>query len=555
VNGMTANKTKTIRQSMALVHTWAGVMLGSVLMVVFLMGSLSVFDREIDRWMMPSTRIGSGQEQGAGQRPLSVERQIAPAVAALAKDHRQPVAQWSAFLPDARNPTAEVSLRLQDGREIRRYVNPHTATPVAEVGTLGATSFFFPLHYSLQLSFAQLGYWIVGLAGMAMVWGLISGVVIHARIFQDFFTFRPAKQLQRSALDLHNLSGVLLLPFHLVITLSGLVVLFSIYFPAGMHALYPDDDTGFFNDALALYSRAPAPLPVPVPPTQEVAALLPTASLDAMLAMAGKTWGQGQASFVRVYYPGNANSYVEVSRSTVDRVSFDQQTIYFDGASGRILKYQPLQPAAAVQRYISGLHFAQFGHWPLRWLYFLAGLGACVMLGAGLIVWTEKRANKHAQNGHGGARVVAALACFSTTSLILATLAMLAANRLLPAALPQRALMEALIFFAVWLGGGLQAAVLLWHNGQHGRHGSNAAPWLSQTWGIALLAALTPLLNWLTTGDLPWRTLSRGDYAVFGVDAMLLCCAAIAVWAGLQLRDSRRRSTQVAGGRKGRGHG
>jgi uncharacterized iron-regulated membrane protein len=550
---MAENRQKTIRQSMALVHTWSGVLLGSVLTVVFLMGSLSVFDREIDRWMMPSTRIGNPSEAG----PLSVQHQIAPAVAALAQAAGQAdtVTQWSAFLPDERNPTAEVSLRLSDGREIRRYVNPATAAPVAEVGTLGATSFFFPLHYSLQLSFAQLGYWIVGLAGMAMLWGLISGVVIHARIFKDFFTFRPAKQLQRSALDLHNLSGVLLLPFHLVITLSGLVVLFSIYFPAGMHALYPDDDTGFFNDALALYARAPAPAaaqPVPVTTT----ALLPQASLDAMLALAGKTWGQGRASFVRVYYPGNANSYVEVSRSTADRVSFDQQTIYFDGASGRILKYQPLQPAAAVQRYLSGLHFAQFGHWPLRWLYFLAGIGACVMLGAGFIVWTEKRADKHAQNGQSGARVVAAVVCFSTTSLLLATLAMLAANRLLPAALPQRALTEALIFFAVWLGGGLQAAVLSWRNVKHGKHGSNAAPWLSQTWGIALLAALTPLLNWLTTGDQPWRTLSRGDYAVFGVDGVLLCTAAIALRVALQLRASRRRRALPAGvGKKGGAHG
>lgn len=44
------------RQSMAWLHTWAGVVLGSLLFAIFWMGTLSVFDREIDRWMMPDTR-------------------------------------------------------------------------------------------------------------------------------------------------------------------------------------------------------------------------------------------------------------------------------------------------------------------------------------------------------------------------------------------------------------------------------------------------------------------------------------------------------------------
>ena len=45
------------RQSMAWVHTWFGLVLGFVLMVVFFFGALSVFDREIDRWAIPDTRF------------------------------------------------------------------------------------------------------------------------------------------------------------------------------------------------------------------------------------------------------------------------------------------------------------------------------------------------------------------------------------------------------------------------------------------------------------------------------------------------------------------
>ena len=47
----------TFRGSMNWLHSWAGMVLGGLLFAIFWMGSLSVFDREIDRWMIPSTRL------------------------------------------------------------------------------------------------------------------------------------------------------------------------------------------------------------------------------------------------------------------------------------------------------------------------------------------------------------------------------------------------------------------------------------------------------------------------------------------------------------------
>jgi hypothetical protein len=47
---------QNFRLAMAWLHTWFGLVLGLVLMVVFFFGSLSVFDREIDRWSIPATR-------------------------------------------------------------------------------------------------------------------------------------------------------------------------------------------------------------------------------------------------------------------------------------------------------------------------------------------------------------------------------------------------------------------------------------------------------------------------------------------------------------------
>ena len=46
-------------KSMALLHTWAGVLVGAVLFAVFWTGTLILFRDEIDQWMMPDTRLAS----------------------------------------------------------------------------------------------------------------------------------------------------------------------------------------------------------------------------------------------------------------------------------------------------------------------------------------------------------------------------------------------------------------------------------------------------------------------------------------------------------------
>lgn len=61
-----------LRSSMGWLHTWAGVVLGSLLLTVFWSGSLVVFDREIDRWMQPATRLAAAPAE------ISLDRLVVP---------------------------------------------------------------------------------------------------------------------------------------------------------------------------------------------------------------------------------------------------------------------------------------------------------------------------------------------------------------------------------------------------------------------------------------------------------------------------------------------
>lgn len=510
---------ETFRKSMTWLHTWAGVAIGSVLFAIFWMGTLSVFDREIDRWMQPDTRLAPGMHSVSLDRALHANAPTLPVQAD----------SWRIDLPTEREPVLSLAYRDAYEDTVVRQIDPATLQSIPDQGSLAGTGFFFPFHFSLHLKWMDLGYWLVGLAGMAMLVLLVSGVVIHKKIFAEFFTFRPNKRLQRSSLDLHNLTGVVGLPFHFVMTLSGLIIFMGVYFPQAHLGAYGnghDAKSTYTEEALGRYTRAMADQPGAL------------ASLDAMVRQAEREWGGGRPYLVRVWHPGDANSYVEMRRSFAHDITMNLDQIYFDAGTGAVLHRFEAAPVMTVQRFISGLHFIQFEHWTLRWLYFLAGLTGCVMIATGFIFWLESRRARHAKLGLRGVRVVEALTIGSITGIVIATLAFLVANRLLPLgsnfAGQDRAALEMWAFYLVWLATFGHAA---WRRAHPAAQPARRA-WREQCWAIAGLGCAAVALNGMTTGDhlLVTTGLAGAAYwPVAGVDLALVAAALVSLWAARRL--------------------
>ena len=499
----------TFAKSMAWLHTWAGVVAGGLLFAVFWSGTLSVFDREIDRWMMPATRLA------APAPPVSLDK-AAAAVASLIPAH---ATQWRLDLPTPRAPLLRFSYRDGAGNVTPRDLDPASYALIPDQGTKGGTGFIFPFHYSLHLTWMNLGEWLVGFAGMALLVLLVSGVVIHKKLFSQFFTFRPKQRLQRSALDLHNLTGVLGLPFYFMMALSGLIILITVYFPQAHVGAYGGSTkakAAYTAEAQGRYTRAKANRPGVL------------ASLDAMAARAEREWRGGRPYFVRVWQPGDANSYVELRRSYAHDITMNLDQIYFDAATGTVLHRFQAAPVVTAQRFIAGLHFIQFEHWTLRWLYFLAGLAGCVTIATGLLFWLETRRARHAKKGLAGVRVVEGLAVGSVTGIIIATLTFFIANRLLPLGVgvagQGRAALEMGAFYLAWAACFIHAWV------------RPRLAWRAQVRLIGALALACVLLNAATTGDHLFRAVGSGRRAVAGVDVMLLLLAVLATWAGRRLK-------------------
>jgi uncharacterized iron-regulated membrane protein len=546
--------SQSFRLSMTWLHTWFGLVLGYVLMVAFFFGALSVFDREIDRWAIPETRFAAQPMPSFDRMLAPIFRDITPdedEVAAARERVGGPVPEtlrvmnWNAYtthrdpvllmftefaVPNPRDPAdhvhGHVTIDPRSGK-----VLPHDQLKVG-------SGFFYPMHYSLHLSWKNLGYWIVGLAALAMLAALVSGVVMHRKIFREFFTFRPGRQMQRTALDLHNLTGVVALPFHFFFALSGLTIFAAIYLPVSETMLKPQ---ALAHAQAVAEAKGVAFKPAGMP--------APLASVDAMVTEAKRRWAArgmaGEVGFLTVQHVGDANSYVSIFRAGSDRVSLVGQGVHFEGPTGRVIREDP-PPAAAssINEFLTGLHLQHFRHWLLRWLYVLGGLAGCACIATGFIFFVEKRKRQHAEHGIGGARWVDALAVTTVTGMVIAALAILVANRLLPAELANRAEWEKAAFWGAWL---LAFAHAVWRTAPV-REAKLAPAWAEQCWAVAVLGVAAALLNWITTGDHLLRTISVGYWPVAGFDLALLTGSVIAVVAALRLtRQSRPSPVEMDG--------
>jgi len=533
---------QNFRLSMAWLHTWFGLVLGFVLMAVFFFGSLSVFDREIDRWAIPSTRFEPQPMPSFDRMLLPVFQDMKPSAQSIEQarsrvsgpmadsfpvvkswgaytTHRDPVLSlFSSYeLPNAKDPEDSVfGDRTIDPRNGRLLPDDHL-----KIGS----QFFYPLHYSLHLEWKNLGYFIVGFSALVMLVALVSGVVMHRKIFRELFTFRPRKHTQRSTLDLHNLTGVVALPFHFIFAFSGLVIFGSIYFPITDTQLKPLHDLHEKHEAMEAglpHDRAGVPGTL--------------ASVDAMVAEAKRRWAAkdmaGDVGFLSVQHVGDANSYVSVYRAGTDRIALTGEGIHFKASTGEVLREDPpLTPVASVNTFLTGLHLQHFRHWLLRWLYVLGGLSGCACIATGFVFFVEKRKRQHAKQERGGARWVDAFAVTTVTGMLVATLAMLIGNRLLPDDLPARGEWEKYIFCGAWL---LAFAHAIWRTAPVAE--ARMAPaWAEQCWAVAVMAVAAVLLNWVTTGDHLLRTLGQGYWPVAGADLFMLASAAVAVMAARKL--------------------
>ncbi|TCK03675.1 PepSY-associated TM helix domain-containing protein [Marinobacterium mangrovicola] len=514
---------ESFRQSMAWLHTWTGLIAGWILFFVFVTGTSGYFDDEITRWMEP-------------ERPLPLQQSLSGDREQLintALDRLQKVApeaqNWVVTLPHASlTPRGwhDFTLGWQDlpkrgqafGLRGRETLSTETAAPLppVEVRQTGGGMQLYRMHYALSYMPYPVGIRLVGLCTLLMLLALITGVVIHKKIFKDFFTFRPNKN-RRSWLDAHNLCGVMALPFFLMITYSGLVFFAAQYMPAGIATLYGTDRPAaraFFDELTEREGDV------------YLAVTRPAANIETLLSTAEERWGEGQVASIRVEHLQGQPQHVDIERVAGDKVRYERQILRFDAADGTPLPSDPpLNATILTNETLRALHEGIFaGPW-LRWLYFFSGLLGCAMIGTGMVLWSVKRRKRNHSDSNLGHRLVEALNLATIVGLPAGVAGYFWANRLLPLDMADRSAWEVHCLFLIF------GEALL-----YGLLRDTRRAWVELLFFASAAFTLLPLLNLLTTDIHLGNTLARGDWALAGVDLTFLGLGALFAYMGIKVR-------------------
>jgi len=481
-----------LRGRMGWLHTWAGLLLGWLMFAIFVTGTASYFRYEISQWMRPELRAAAPVQDASIRSAVEALQTLAP-----------DASRWQIEPASGRDPVIQTYAWWDDGRRpnFKHWtLDPATGAPAAHRPTMGG-EFLYYFHFTLRLP-GSWGYWTVCAITMAMLVTLVSGIITHRRIFTDFFTFRPGVK-PRAWLDAHNVLGVLALPFHLAISITGVVAILFVYLPWGMQTAYPKDRGAFFAELIDT--------PIPPPAAGDPAPLAPVVRIaeEASRLLNGQAIGR-----LSVYRPGREGSIVEAAVDGSAQLSEPIRRLRFDHHGTPLASSPEPGPAAVTRGVLHGLHNAVFAGTLLRWLMFLSGAMGSAMIATGLVLWAAKRRIIDV-DGRPIRTIVDLLNIGAIAGLLQAIACYFLANRLLPIDLDGRLDAEIRVFFTSWI------LTFVWAALRPLRAG-----WVEILALAAIGFAAIPIVNGVTTERGLVASLSRGDGVFIGFDLAMLTTAA-----------------------------
>ncbi|WP_375285548.1 PepSY-associated TM helix domain-containing protein [Sphingomonas sp.] len=348
-------------------HGLLGLAFAAIIYLVCLSGTLAVFVHDLERWEQPTAPRIERLDDVALDRAVQGARETAPADAMLFVSIPKPDEPGAGIV--AYTPSFEREWSIATDGTLVEHLAPFAA-------------FVMDLHIALHLP-RTWGEFIVGLAGVALLSSLVSGLLAHPRVFKDAFHLRLGGSRRLQEADLHNRLGIWALPFHVTIALTGaLLGLSTIIVGVLALLLYRGDTARVYNLFLT-----------PPPPVNAAAAPLPP--IGAVLAEARRRAPGAVPHLLTIERAGRADARFTVS-SERERLLVAQDTTVFD-AAGRVVKDDHPRDLSVGTRILGGvgqLHFGWFGGVPVRIAYGLLGLALCVVTSSGVTVWLARRRDK-----------------------------------------------------------------------------------------------------------------------------------------------------------------
>lgn len=488
-------KSSTLRTFIS-VHTWVGLVAGFFLFIAFYAGAITMFHAELHAWQTPNARAEPATTR---QQPPQTQALIDAVLAA----HPDAARAFSVSLPSDHEP----QLVLTAGERQFRFDAAGKLEQFDEDSHL--LDFIYKLHYTAGLPG---GWGLYTLGAVCVLYGLalVSGVIIYApTFFKDLFALRIGKNLKRMWQDAHNAIGILSLPFHIMYAWTSAILALGLVLLAPFQYLVFD---GKLLNLVGADINAAAPFKA----AGVAAPLLPVARVLAAAAHAAP-----EMAINRLVYreAGDANAQVQVfGNARRDTVS-GNAVVVLNASSGQVLRVvtpHNYSPGTRFFRSLQALHFGNFGHAAVQWMYFILGLAGAFLFYSGNLIWIEARRKRLSVAQPRSGRLMAQATLGVCLGCVAGVSAMFVINKLAPAAPGQLPLWESRGYYAVfWLA-------VAW---AFARPPARAAHELLMA--CAVLTVAIPLAHWVGTGVNPLQAMLRGDGVTVGVAIVALLAGAL----------------------------
>ena len=362
-------------------HTWTGLLTGLLLFIAFYAGAISVFVHELQQWH------GTVQQRSA----LASLTQAQPLIDQVLQQHPQAAHGFNLLLPGAHGP--ELELLWYDAESGKQYKFIADAQPDAtpQLARQDFISLIYDLHFTAGLP-RQAGLYLFGLACILYGLALLSGIVIYAPVFlKDLFAFRSDQGTKRKWLDMHNVIGVLSLPFHIIFAWSGAVLTIGFLMLAPFQFLV-------FDGKLLEILEPDFDVVAHVEPSGVQAKMLPP---EQLLALAAEHMPAMQPEMLYYHDADDTNGTVTIYGHLPSATLTQNAAVVLNSASGELagmLSPNQFRPGTTFLRGLQNLHYGDFAGYASKWLYFVLGLAGALLFYSGNLLWLEvRRRNSGAQ--------------------------------------------------------------------------------------------------------------------------------------------------------------
>lgn len=346
---------RRVRAALSWLHLWVGLTVGTLFALVGLSGSVLVFHADLLQWQHP--QLAARAPVADGHVLESVLEDWAPRGLSAIDFPRDAIPAWQGY--------------FEDGS--RRYFAPDDGALLL-TRTTGNDWLLWLHEFHVDLLAGEAGHQVLGVVGWIALGLLLSGLYLwwprHGSLLSHVRPYRGPPV--RRWLSWHRSAGVLLLPLLLLVTLTGVGMVYH----DGARALL----TGLFGGG-------PSPA-APAPATSGATPDWPRILDTARGALPG-------AQLVRTSLPAPGTDAVGFRvRLPAEWHPNGRSLVFVDASGSRALLAHDAtaQPTGArMAEAVYPLHIGTVGGRPYRWAVALAGVLPAFLLVTGFLFWRRRR--------------------------------------------------------------------------------------------------------------------------------------------------------------------